>query len=155
MLLSTIVMLAATSGCTTINSNWIPKAPWDKKDQVVESQYDTPVRMAAIWTPDVMVRPGMPASRGFGGRLYFYNQVNKPVKVEGQLVVYAYDDSAAEPHNPSCDVSLRVSDVQSLWNELKDRSQVIFGLRDNSWGDTSFCIADPGGFRLTFFSPTG
>ena len=72
----------------------------------------------------------------------------------GAAVFELLHDSVAKPHNPSCDVSLRVSDVQSLWNELKDRSEVIFGLRDNSWGDTSFCIADPGGFRLTFFSPT-
>ena len=79
LLLAAFVMLAATSGCKSIDSNWMPKAPWDKQDKLVESQYDTPVRMAAIWTPDVMVRPGMPASRGFGGRFYFYNQMNKPV----------------------------------------------------------------------------
>ena len=72
----------------------------------------------------------------------------------GAVVFELVHHLAAEPHNPSYDVSLRVSDVQTTWNELKDRSEVIFGLRDNSWGDTSFCIADPGGFRLTFFSPT-
>ena len=60
----------------------------------------------------------------------------------------------AETHNPSCDVSLEVVDVHALWRQLKDRVCVVFGVRDNAWGDTSFCIADPGGFRLTFFSPT-
>ncbi|MDA1051619.1 MAG: hypothetical protein O3C40_14215 [Planctomycetota bacterium] len=103
ILLSAFVMLAATSGCKTIDTDWMPKAPWNKKQKLVESQYDTPVRMAAIWSPDVLVRPGLPAARGFGGRLYFYNQANKPVKVEGQLVVYAYDDTAEEPQRESPD----------------------------------------------------
>ncbi|MEX0818512.1 MAG: hypothetical protein WD070_02930, partial [Pirellulaceae bacterium] len=103
ILLSTFVMLAAMSGCQAIDTDWMPKAPWNKKQKLVESQFDTPVRMAAIWTPDMMVQPGQPASRGFGGRLYFYDQSNKPVKVEGQLVVYAYDDTAEESQRESPD----------------------------------------------------
>lgn len=103
VLLSAFVMLAATTGCKTIDSDWMPKAPWNKKDKLVESQYDTPVRVAAIWTPDVMARPGEPAARGFGGRLYFYNQANRPIKVEGQLVVYAYDESGDDSQREAPD----------------------------------------------------
>ncbi|MEO8493786.1 MAG: hypothetical protein ABI614_01860 [Planctomycetota bacterium] len=103
ILLAVVVMLAATSGCKTIDTGWMPKAPWNKKPKLVESEYDTPVRMAAIWTPDVMVRPGMSAARGFGGRLYFYNEANTPVKVEGQLVVYAYDDTGEDSQRESPD----------------------------------------------------
>ncbi|HRX79072.1 MAG TPA: hypothetical protein P5307_08420, partial [Pirellulaceae bacterium] len=103
MLLAACVILSAISGCKTIDSDWMPKAPWSKADKIVERDYDTPVRMAAIWTPDILSRPGLPASRGFGGRLYFYNQMNKPVKVEGQLVVYAYDDTATESQRESPD----------------------------------------------------
>ena len=50
--------------------------------------------MAVIWTPDTVITPGKPAARGFGGRIYFYNASNKPIAVDGQLAVYAYDDSA-------------------------------------------------------------
>lgn len=52
-----------------------------------------PVKMAAIWSPAVLNRPGEPPMRGFGGRLYFYDADNRPVAVEGQLMVYAFDDS--------------------------------------------------------------
>ena len=38
---------------------------------------------------------GKPAVRGFGGRIYFYDAKNKPVAVEGQLVVYGYDNNKA------------------------------------------------------------
>ena len=72
----------------------------------------------------------------------------------GAAVVELLEQLNAEVHNTSCDVSLRVFDVESLWNDLKDRTEVVFALRQNPWGDTSFCIADPGGFRLTFFTPT-
>ncbi len=52
------------------------------------------------------------------------------------------------------DLSLEVPDVQNLWNDLQSKAEVVFELRDNPWGDSSFCIADPEGFRLTFFSKT-
>lgn len=50
------------------------------------------------------------------------------------------------------DLSLEVPDVRSLWNELQTKAEVVFKLRDNPWGDTSFCISDPESFKLTFFS---
>jgi hypothetical protein len=42
-----------------------------------------------------------------------------------------------------CDLSLRVADVWKLWQELQDRVPVVFALRQNPWGDDSFCVADP------------
>jgi len=51
-----------------------------------------------------------------------------------------------------CKVSLEVKDVRALWNELKNVTPVVFSLQDNPWGDTSFCITDPEGFHLTFFT---
>jgi hypothetical protein len=53
-----------------------------------------------------------------------------------------------------CDVSLGVEDVWSLWQSLQNNASIVHKLRDNSWGDTSFCISDPEGFNLTFFSQT-
>jgi uncharacterized glyoxalase superfamily protein PhnB len=51
-------------------------------------------------------------------------------------------------------LSLGVPDVRELWTRLKDQAVIIFELRDNSWGDTSFCTADPEGFEITFFTKT-
>lgn len=68
--------------------------PWlSKNAKIVESEFPTPGRLAAIWTPDVMIQPDGKAVRGFGGRFYFYNAMNEAVPVDGQLVVYAYDDT--------------------------------------------------------------
>jgi hypothetical protein len=49
--------------------------------------------MAVIWSPAMLNSPGKKPTRGFGGRVYFYDGQNKAVPVEGQLVVYGYNDS--------------------------------------------------------------
>lgn len=51
--------------------------------------------MVAIWTEDTLVQPGKPVTRGFGGRIYFYNEKSQAIPVEGELIVYGYDDSSA------------------------------------------------------------
>ena len=49
-------------------------------------------------------------------------------------------------------VSWEVNDVRVLWEQLKDACDVVFVLRSNHWGDDSFCIRDPEGFEITFFT---
>jgi hypothetical protein len=51
------------------------------------------VRLISIWSDAMYNQPGQVPTRGFGGRLYFYNAKEKTVPVEGQLIVYAYDES--------------------------------------------------------------
>jgi len=92
MIIACMITLSL-SGCKSM-TDWTDKLPWSSQDpKVVESAYQTPARMATIWVPDVMALPNGEAKRGFGGRFFFYNPMNKAIPVEGQLVVYAYDDT--------------------------------------------------------------
>lgn len=50
-------------------------------------------------------------------------------------------------------VSLEVKNVIKLWEQIKDKVDIEFGPRHSSWGDTSFRINDPEGFKVTFFTP--
>lgn len=50
------------------------------------------------------------------------------------------------------DLSLGVADVATLWEHLREQVPVIFPLRHNAWGDSSFCISDPEGLKITFFT---
>jgi hypothetical protein len=91
-------LLVATSGCTSLTGGdkgqWNWKKPFSRsepKDE--ESLYEQPVRLAAIWTPDVLTMPGKPPTRGFGGRIYFYNNRSETIPVDGQLAVYGFDDT--------------------------------------------------------------
>ena len=65
-------------------------------EQQEEEPYQRPERMVVIWSPDVFTQPGKKPTRGFGGRIYFYNNKNRPTSVDGQLVVYAFDDTHQE-----------------------------------------------------------
>ena len=49
-------------------------------------------------------------------------------------------------------VSLEVKDVHKLWDNIKDKANIIFKIRNNEWGDTSFGISDPDGYQITFFT---
>ncbi len=53
-----------------------------------------------------------------------------------------------------CTLSLEVTDVWELWKKFKHQDNVVFEIRDNDWGDTSFKITDPEGFEITFFTET-
>ena len=57
-----------------------------------------PTKVVAIWTDTVLHQPGKPATRGFGGRLMFYGQdESTPIKVNGTLVVYGFDEEGRSP----------------------------------------------------------
>lgn len=57
-----------------------------------------PARVVGTWTDTVLRREGQTPQRGFGGRLFFYGRnSNDPILVDGQLVVYAFDENGREP----------------------------------------------------------
>jgi hypothetical protein len=59
-----------------------------------------PDKVIALWTDTVLTRSDTPPVRGFGGRLMFYEgKQDKPVKVEGVLVVYAFDENGRDSGN--------------------------------------------------------
>jgi uncharacterized glyoxalase superfamily protein PhnB len=70
----------------------------------------------------------------------------------GPAVLELLTPEEAYPPITGAGLSLEVPNVHILWEELQTKAPVIFAIRDNSWGDTSFCIADPEGFELTFFT---
>lgn len=53
-----------------------------------------PTKMAATWSDTVLYESGKPGMRGFGGRLFFYDQRMNSIKVEGRLIVYVFDDDS-------------------------------------------------------------
>lgn len=49
--------------------------------------------MNVTWTHDIYTAEGKPPTRGFGGRIYFYNEKSQAIPVEGELTVYGFDDT--------------------------------------------------------------
>jgi hypothetical protein len=78
------ILLAALSGTAFAEVT----VPW------FNNKPRRPDRMAVFWTDTVLNQPGQPGIRGFGGRIMFFaNDIDKPVKVDGSLTVFAYDDT--------------------------------------------------------------
>ncbi|MHB8897261.1 MAG: hypothetical protein ACYC6Y_00790 [Thermoguttaceae bacterium] len=82
----------AVSGCSSLNLSENIKWPLSSdKPQIAD-------RVVDVWTDDVLHQTGQVSKRGFGGRLMFYNrQSESPIKVEGSLTVYLFDDHCEDP----------------------------------------------------------
>jgi hypothetical protein len=87
----------ANVGCTSI-SDWKPSkmfsmdSTWPFADKDKPHQ-GIPVKMVCTWSDTVMTQAGQKPQRGFGGRIMFYEKdEKKPILVDGQLVVYAFDE---------------------------------------------------------------
>ena len=85
-------ILSISTGCTTLatgksNSKdaWSITKLWKK-------EYQIPQKMVTIWTHDVLASAHAAPTRGFGGRVYFYNEKSQPIPVEGELVVHGFEE---------------------------------------------------------------
>jgi hypothetical protein len=78
------------AGCSSFEWTKEMKWPWEPDPK-------PPERLADMWTYTVLRQPGQPGVRGFGGRLMFFDLDEKPIKVEGSVVVYAFDAKAEDP----------------------------------------------------------
>lgn len=57
------------------------------------------VKVIAAWEPAISTGGGKPM-RGFGGRVYFYDQeMSRPIKVDGTVVVYIFDEEGRSPED--------------------------------------------------------
>ncbi len=92
-----VVVACLSSGCTQLDVSKSPSIPFlsDGKDDP-----QAPSRVVAVWVDTIRYTQGKPATRGFGGRLMFYGAEEDPVKVDGDLIVYAFDEDGRRPADP-------------------------------------------------------
>lgn len=85
------------AGCST-PLNISKSFPWSKSDDKPVA----PTEMTVIWTDTTLNQVGRPSVRGFGGRLMFYHKDDKtPVKVDGRVTVFAFDETEEKDTNPA------------------------------------------------------
>lgn len=98
-------MFPAAIGCSTLSKSDTAKDgsafsrfSWFNQDkEKAPEPYPNPVKLIATWTPDTLLQTGRTPTRGFGGRLYFYNEKSKAVPVDGTLVVHGFDENTSDP----------------------------------------------------------
>lgn len=94
LVLCTVCMV----GCQSFEFEGDAPLPW--LDSTTD-QEKIPGRILAIWTDTVLHQPGKPGVRGFGGRLYFYDDEDtEPIKVDGGVMIYAFDADDFDPSRP-------------------------------------------------------
>ena len=96
--------------------------PWNAEQAARRHHENSAARIVAIWSHDVLSTPNNGAVQGFGGRMYFYNRRQEAVKVEGQLIVYAFDDTGTtatnhNQRNPSRKYVFREDKLESHLSE--------------------------------------
>ncbi len=86
-----LATLVVANGCASVPSmsSIGKKMPWSKKKDEPKP-YPNPTRMATTWIPDTLVQTGRTPTRGFGGRVFFYDEKTKAVPVDGELTVHAF-----------------------------------------------------------------
>ncbi len=99
-LLAAATCLAMIAGCSSWNLPALPSAStlglWPGGD----GKPQQPVSVVTIWNDTVLHRPDGRPLRGFAGQLIFYGaDADKPVKVDGTLTVYAFDEAGRNPDN--------------------------------------------------------
>lgn len=98
IVLGTVCSVLLT-GCKSETVSWTKaKDPFAKKNakKSAEPKLGVPERMVVIWKDAVYEHPAVPPTRGIGGRLYFYDSEDNPIKVDGEVVVYGFDDTAGQ-----------------------------------------------------------
>lgn len=106
--LAILSVVVLTGFNTTVHaqnfSGWISKSPFNFfKKQNDPDEIKEPRRIVSLWSDTVLHQSGRQSTRGIAGRIYFYDEKHQAVKVEGELVVYAFDDNNGLPENRPAD----------------------------------------------------
>ncbi len=121
-----VAILAATvlTGCKSaldsrksplLDRSWMSSY---KKSPDEKIEYGQPERIAVIWSDSVASANNVANVRGFGGRIYFYDKDSKPIRANGELTVYAFDDSNDDRKTQADRVyKFRQEELQSHFSE--------------------------------------
>jgi hypothetical protein len=134
------ILTLACTGCSSLTT---AKSKSGKKDSswsfFKKKPYQSPQSINVTWTYDIYTKEGKPPTRGFGGRLYFYNEKSQAIPVEGELTVYGFDDTERSHDGASIESAdkrfrfLQYLDSlgRSSWNAKEDHADS--NVQDQRW----------------------
>ena len=109
------------------------RIPW-----MTDAKVKQPSRMTALWTHTVLNQPGRRSVRGFGGRIMFHGrETEKPVRVEGTLTIYAFDETERASSVPERKFVFTADQFETHYSKSKlGHSYSIWLPWDEVGGDT-------------------
>lgn len=110
-----LAALMLCTGCSVWNNKTTAKKEGWSFNKMFKKEYQKPQSMAAIWSSDVLAVTGQPPTRGFGGRIYFYNERSQAIPIEGDLVIHGYaGDSFRTEETVQADKTFRFTQEQMV-----------------------------------------
>ena len=86
-----VIVLFFCGGCSNLDLPPVKEISMFEK----KPEYETPLQIIPVWSDTVLHQAGKRGTRGFGGRVIFYGEKKeKAIRVDGTLIVYAWDDTA-------------------------------------------------------------
>ncbi len=133
-----IAVCTALAGCQSVSIkehfDLTQPMPWMTSS---ERRDEPPGRLVGFWMETIRHKKGEQPLRGFGGRIYFYGTDDEePIEVEGQLVVYAFDEDHRDPtdNRPTRRYVFPPEQFSLHYSESEMGDSYSFWL---PWGDTS------------------
>ena len=83
------VVPALMLGCESFNMK--KEFPWAKDEEIPEKRVS---KLVSSWSETALAKPGQSPQRGFGGRMYFLDGQGEAIPVDGELVIYGYENPA-------------------------------------------------------------
>ena len=122
VVLASLTAALALTGCAGVknsmrlsskDSMWNPVAKLNAEREK-EAEPTEPMTMVATWKGSVLETAGV-NSRGFGGRIFFYDAANNAVEAEGELTIYGFDDTKKKAGDSGADKKFvfRASEFQT------------------------------------------
>ena len=110
-----VVVLSTSilSGCSTFqkkksdsdpsSKSLMERMPWAKSDKdAAPEPYPNPVKLATVWSPETLSQAGRVTTRGFGARVFFYDEKTRPVPVDGSLIVHGFNEDSGSQKPDTC-----------------------------------------------------
>ncbi len=128
-------LVTCLTGCQSIKNDsddksWKPTLPDSMAERIpwteaAKNRPQVPAKLAAMWSDTVKRQPGKQSERGFGGRIVFYDGDEEQVRVDGQLVVYAFDETLKQLLNLKHEYSFHImNNIKNLiltnyWQDIQ------------------------------------
>ena len=90
--ITSLCMLTFSAGCSTLATGKSSSKDAWSLSKLWKKEYQIPEKMVTIWSHDILASSHAAPTRGFGGRVYFYNGKSQPIPVEGELIVHGFEE---------------------------------------------------------------
>ena len=127
-----VILLLFCCGCSNLDLPPVKEISLFEK----KPEFETPLQIIPVWSDTVLHQAGKRGTRGFGGRVIFYGEKKeKAIRVDGTLIVYAWDDTAEIANRqPDRKYIFKADKLQDHYSKSKIGHSYNFWLRWDAAG---------------------